>query len=29
MEIENSPRLGGAEIKKFEIEGKFYFIIAG
>jgi len=29
MEIGNSPRQGGAEIKKLEIEGKFCFIIAG
>jgi hypothetical protein len=29
LEIRNSPRLGGAEIKKLKIGGKFCFIIAG
>jgi len=29
MEIGNSPRPGGAEIKKLKIGEKFFFIIAG
>ena len=29
MEIGNSPRQGGAEIKKLEIEGELCFIIVG